>query len=224
MAKDVGDLIGTAIGRVARETVQSVAPQQGPQRAQPGGSKGLAAGAGLASLAPLAFKGAKGAKNLMSGSGSGSGPVGKAKEKLEGNVKDKAKEGAKDALPFGGGKKKGEARRRQGPAHARSSSPMDVAVPIETVYNQWTQFEEWPKFMHRLESVTPGGRDPRQLQDEDLGQVQGVHGRDRGAASRRADQVEGHRGHHAHRRRDVPRARAAPDARRGQHRRRSPAR
>ncbi len=30
---------------------------------------------------------------------------------------------------------------------------VDVAVPIEVAYDQWTQFEEWPRFMHRLESV-----------------------------------------------------------------------
>ena len=28
---------------------------------------------------------------------------------------------------------------------------VDVAVPIKTAYNQWTQFEEWPRFMHRVE-------------------------------------------------------------------------
>jgi hypothetical protein len=31
---------------------------------------------------------------------------------------------------------------------------MDIGLPIETVYNQWTQFEEWPKFMHRVTRVT----------------------------------------------------------------------
>ena len=30
---------------------------------------------------------------------------------------------------------------------------VDVAVPIKVAYDQWTQFEEWPRFMHRLESV-----------------------------------------------------------------------
>src|SRR3954451_17042080 len=103
MAKDVGDLIGTAIGRVAKETVQTLASNN-MSRGAPSlsGGKGLAAGAGLATLAPLAFKGVKGAKNLMNGSSSGSsdresdsesgsGPIGKVKGKLEGNVKDKAK-------------------------------------------------------------------------------------------------------------------------------------
>src|SRR3954454_4386442 len=149
MAKDVGDLIGTAIGRVARETVQTVASNKRSNGHGLGGGAGLAAGAGLASLAPMAFKGAKG---LMSGSGNGSGPVGKAKEKLEGNVKDKAKEGAKDALPFGGGKKKGEPGVGKGRRMPIQQS-MDVPVSVDTAYEQWTQFEEWPKFMHRLESV-----------------------------------------------------------------------
>jgi cobalamin biosynthesis protein CobT len=31
---------------------------------------------------------------------------------------------------------------------------VDVAVPLETAYNQWTQFEEWPNFMHRVTNVT----------------------------------------------------------------------
>jgi hypothetical protein len=30
---------------------------------------------------------------------------------------------------------------------------MDVGVPVETVYNQWTQFEDWPSFMHRVTRV-----------------------------------------------------------------------
>jgi uncharacterized membrane protein len=31
---------------------------------------------------------------------------------------------------------------------------VDIAAPIETVYNQWTQFEDWPSFMHRVTRVT----------------------------------------------------------------------
>jgi hypothetical protein len=31
---------------------------------------------------------------------------------------------------------------------------VDVAVPLETAYNQWTQFEDWPNFMHRVTRVT----------------------------------------------------------------------
>jgi uncharacterized membrane protein len=30
---------------------------------------------------------------------------------------------------------------------------VDVAVPIKVAYNRWTKFEDWPDFMHRVESV-----------------------------------------------------------------------
>jgi uncharacterized membrane protein len=30
---------------------------------------------------------------------------------------------------------------------------VDVAVPISEAYDQWTRFEEWPKFMHRVDSA-----------------------------------------------------------------------
>ena len=31
---------------------------------------------------------------------------------------------------------------------------MDVAVPLSVAYNQWTQFEEYPNFMHRVNSAS----------------------------------------------------------------------
>ncbi len=38
---------------------------------------------------------------------------------------------------------------------------IDVEVPVQTAYNQWTQFEEFPRFMEGVEEV-------RQLSDERL--------------------------------------------------------
>ena len=38
---------------------------------------------------------------------------------------------------------------------------IEVQVPVSTAYNQWTQFEEFPKFMHGVEEV-------RQLDDTHL--------------------------------------------------------
>ena len=37
---------------------------------------------------------------------------------------------------------------------ARIEESIDVEVPVETAYNQWTQFEEFPTFMEGIERVT----------------------------------------------------------------------
>jgi uncharacterized membrane protein len=71
----------------------------------------------------------------------------------------------KKSLPFGGGSSDdegdggdsggdgiGEGRRMP------VQQSIDVALPIETVYNQWPQFEEWPNFMHRVKRVTQEDR------------------------------------------------------------------
>jgi len=36
---------------------------------------------------------------------------------------------------------------------AEITESIDVAVPVSTVYNQWTQFEEFPRFMGGVQSV-----------------------------------------------------------------------
>lgn len=181
MAKDVADVLGNAIGKVAREAAKSMS--QGNDKSPHGvvdrmndavsermkhvsGSKGLAVGAGVATLVPLA---AKGAGKLVRGIGSnGGGPVQKAGDKLGGKVKDAvgdqvekaggaggiAKEAGKSMLPGGGG---GKSKGQPGVGKGRRmpiQQDIDIGVPVSTVYNQWTQFEEWPKFMHRLQSVS----------------------------------------------------------------------
>jgi uncharacterized membrane protein len=37
---------------------------------------------------------------------------------------------------------------------ARVIETVDVAVPVQTAYNQWTQFEEFPRFLTFIRSVT----------------------------------------------------------------------
>jgi uncharacterized membrane protein len=49
---------------------------------------------------------------------------------------------------------------------------VDVNVPIRTAYDQWTQFEEFPRFMEGIESVT-------QIDDTHLHWVAEVAGRER---------------------------------------------
>ena len=47
---------------------------------------------------------------------------------------------------------------------------VDVYVPVQTAYNQWTQFEDFPHFMEGIESVT-------QLDDTHLHWVANIAGK-----------------------------------------------
>jgi uncharacterized membrane protein len=179
MAKDLGDTIGTAVGRVAREAAQNLTQNGRKSGKSPlGGLTGVALGAGLAAAAPLAVKGASKLKNLGNGANPLQKPVQKAGEKVKGAasdvVEDKikgaggpggiAKEGAKSLIPgLGGGDESEEKGDGGGKNEAEGAGKgrrmpvqqaVDIGVPIATVYNQFTQFEEWPKFMHRVTSVS----------------------------------------------------------------------
>ena len=184
MAKDLGDTIGTMVGRVAREAAQSVtsdkskkSPFGGSGKSPLGGMTGLAAGAGLAAAVPLAVKGvSKLAKGGLNGGGN---PVKNVAEKAtnklgdtaKGVVDDKikdsggpggiAKEAGKSLIPgMGGGdddKDSGNGSNEPGVGKGRRmpvQQAIDVPVPVSVAYNQFTQFEEWPKFMHRVQSVS----------------------------------------------------------------------
>jgi len=127
----------------------------------------------VAALAPIA---AKGAGKLVKGlSSNGAGPVQKVGDKAGGLVKDAvgqsvekaggaggiAKEGMKSMVPGlgsgGGGGKGKKSKGVEGVGKGRRmpiQQDIDIGVPLKDVYNQWTQFEEWPQFMHRLESVS----------------------------------------------------------------------
>lgn len=39
------------------------------------------------------------------------------------------------------------------------TADIDVDAPVRTVYNQWTQFEDFPEFMHAVESIEQRGDD-----------------------------------------------------------------
>jgi uncharacterized membrane protein len=161
MAKDLGDAIGTAVGRAAREAAQTVATnaRKTSKNGSLSGAKGFAVGAGLAALAPLAAKGAgklaNGAKDTV-GKGVKAG-VDKTVDKA-GGAGSVAKQAGKSVIPGIGGKR-GGSRKRGGTKNDMPGvgkgrrmpiqQSVDVGAPLKSVYNQWTQFEEWPKFMHR---------------------------------------------------------------------------
>ncbi|MBD0328589.1 MAG: SRPBCC family protein [Thermoleophilia bacterium] len=73
--------------------------------------------------------------------------------------------GLASKVGLGGGKKepsKGWGNGRRNPIQRYC----DVGVPVETAYNQWTQFEEFPKFMHRVVSVNQDDDDRAKLKWE----------------------------------------------------------
>jgi uncharacterized membrane protein len=181
--KDAGDVIGAALGTIAREVSHSVSrnghskvPFRNGSDNGLFGPRGIAAGAVLASAAPLAGKAVKRlVMKRVAGSGAekGSGLVEKltegAKDTVGKGVKDAvgetagkaggapglAKEVGKKMLPGGGGDSKGKGTPGVGKGRRMPvQQAVDIAVPLSTAYNQWTQFEEWPQFMHRLDQAT----------------------------------------------------------------------
>jgi len=113
VAKDLGDRLGAAVGRILRKPVEkageklkATASDVIDEKIKEAGGRGGIAKAALKSLIP----GFGGGKDLGDGVGKG----------------------------------------RRMPVQ----QSVDVGAPLQTVYNQFTQFEEWPKFMHRVTSVS----------------------------------------------------------------------
>jgi uncharacterized membrane protein len=175
MAQAMSDTVRGAVGNVAREALKNVG-RGTPAKTKTGplsGSKGVAAGVGLAAAVPLAKKG------IGAMRGAARPAPGKAAEKAATKLGDRvglrlkdvvsekvdeaggagglAKDVASGLIPGiggdgGGGKDgvPGVGKGRRMPVQ----QAVDVAVPRDTAYNQWTQFEDWPEFMHRVTRVT----------------------------------------------------------------------
>lgn len=131
------------------------------------GKKGVAAGMAMAALPVVVERVAKLAGPKASDAASGLGE--EAKSKVKETVSEKADELTPD-MPGGigkllgngkkllGGEQNGAGDGRAAPGHGSGrrmpiQQSADVAVPVAVAYNAWTQFEEWPNFMHRLESA-----------------------------------------------------------------------
>ena len=153
---DVGEMV-----KAARKATPSADQLNHP--------KGLAAaGAALIAL-PYAAQGL--AKLTGKGSGKAAELGDKAKDKATGKAKEVAGEVSGEALKpsmpkalsglFGGDSGDDEDSSGGGsaaPGHGSGrrmpiQQSVDVAVPISTAYDLWTGFEEWPSFMHRVDSV-----------------------------------------------------------------------
>jgi len=88
----------------------------------------------------LGRKAAEGATSSLKDKTKGMGVVGKVASKV---------------LPGGGGGGGGGGKKTRRLPIQRWT---DVAVPVETAYKAWTDFEEYPKFMHRTLRVESTGR------------------------------------------------------------------
>jgi uncharacterized membrane protein len=177
MATDVSDALRSALGNVVREAVKNVGDATPTKRKSSplSGGKGIVAGMGLAAAAPLAKKGVDAFRN-----GNLSAPtpgkvagkaVSKAGDRVGAKVKDAVsakveeaggpggilKEAAGGLLPGTGDDSDGGKDGMPGVGKGRRmpvQQSVDVGVPLQTAYNQWTQFEDWPQFMHRVTRVT----------------------------------------------------------------------
>jgi uncharacterized membrane protein len=179
MAKDMSDTVRNALSSAVREMAKNVGDASPKSKRSSGGpfsgARGLAAGAGLAAAAPLAKKGfdairANGGMPTPSPTRAAGKMASKAGDKVAGNLKDVVsgkvdeaggagglvKEAASGLLPGsgdGGGGKDGMPGVGKGRRMPVQQS-VDVACELETVYNQFSQFEDWPQFMHRVTNVS----------------------------------------------------------------------
>ena len=169
--KNVGDVSPSKNGGGSFSAVKGLAAGAGLAAAAPLAKKGVDAirsNGGLPTPSParavskLASKASP--KDAVSKAASTAG------DKVGGNLKDAVtskvdeaggagglvKEAASGLLPGGGdsdsgkGGMPGVGKGRRMPVQ----QAVDVAVPLETAYNQWTQFEDWPEFMHRVTRVS----------------------------------------------------------------------
>ena len=156
---DVSDITSTAV-QLARKKGKSPATQLKDPK------KMAAAGAALMAL-PFAAEGiAKLAGASPKDAASEAGQKAKDKaakgaKKVAGEVADE-KLGAKKlgglASLFGGNGKGSDSEKEATEAHGSGrrmpiQQSVDVAVPIKEAYDEWTRFEDWPKFMHRVDSA-----------------------------------------------------------------------
>ncbi len=156
---DVSEITSTAV-QLARKGKSAPTPLKDPK-------KMAAAGAAMMAL-PFA---AEGIAKLTGGS-----PADKASDLGE-KAKEKAASGAKEVVGDIADDKLGSKLKGLGALFGKNGSDsdsdsdedtteahgsgrrmpiqqsVDVAVPIDEAYDQWTRFEEWPKFMHRVDSV-----------------------------------------------------------------------
>ena len=172
MANDVTDFLRQQLGQALQDALGGE-----EKKSDSGGlgGKGMLAGAALAAMAPVAKRGIAAYRSgelndFLSKLGTGQAlddvrsrlggddEEPQAEEPQDDEQQPRAEEpqddgeaqddGDDDREPSGGPKATGKGRRMP------VQQAIDVGVPIATAYNQFTQFEDWPDFMHRVTRVS----------------------------------------------------------------------
>jgi uncharacterized membrane protein len=120
-------------GDKAREKLGQANEQGGVTGFAAGAAKRALSGSGGNLVERLKKGGEQEARKQAADSGGALGTLGKAAEKLSGSGRGGAGWGKGRRLPI--------------------MQSVDVAAPVDTVYNQWTQFEDNNVFFHRVEGV-----------------------------------------------------------------------
>ncbi|HEY2637943.1 MAG TPA: SRPBCC family protein, partial [Solirubrobacteraceae bacterium] len=137
-AQEVLEREARAGAKQAAEYLSQKAPELAKEQIEKHGGGGPAAKA-AANFGKAKLEGAGGAKAVTKAAGGALKGVGET-------VKDKVG----DILPGGGGDgDDGQKQTRRLPV----MYAVDIGVPLEVAYNEWTQFEDSPAYMHRLRSV-----------------------------------------------------------------------
>jgi uncharacterized membrane protein len=95
-------------------------------------------------------------KNVLPKLAEAGGPKALVEGFVSGNGAGGAAKGLLERVTGGGGNGDGGGDAGDGTGKGRRmpvQQSVDVAAPIDVVYDQFTQFEDYPKFMHRVESV-----------------------------------------------------------------------
>jgi len=178
MARDVAHVVRETVTQAVRDAAHNLgARDRGKAGGALSGGRGVAAGAGLVAVAPLVTKAARKAVRRRLAARAAKKPgklVDDATSKLGDSVGEHVEQAVKEKVDEAGGAgglakqaavgvlpglrgAGDDSRGVEGVAKGRRmpvQQAVDVAVPIETAYNQWTQFEDWPRFMHRVTQVT----------------------------------------------------------------------
>lgn len=158
---DVSDITSTAVQLARKKGKKPAAQLKDPKRMAAAGAALMAlpfAAEGIAKLAGgspkeaaddlgekargKATAGAKKVASEVADEKLGAKKLGGLTDLLGGNGKDSDSDDEKEAVEA-----HGSGRRMP------IQQSVDVAVPISEAYDQWTRFEDWPKFMHRVDSA-----------------------------------------------------------------------